>query len=139
MAWSSRQVYDVTRIMIYALLGIFLICMVIAAVTGGSRFYQFYDIATIIAQLVMFAGAIVAPIAAIAGARAYRTGQFERKRKPQEAATAEQDRLQRIYNQLSSEDESYLREQLAQHNLSLGEDNDISTGDDAVSQSGKQS
>lgn len=136
MAWSSRQVYDVTRIMIYALLGIFLICTLIAAVTGGSRFYQFYDMATIIAQLVMFAGAIVAPIAAIAGARAYKTGQFERKRKLQDSATTDQDRLQRIYNQLSSEDESYLREQLAQNNLSLSEDGDISDTDESVAKNG---
>lgn len=32
MAWTSRQIYDVTRIMIYALVGIFLICALVAAV-----------------------------------------------------------------------------------------------------------
>jgi hypothetical protein len=67
----------------------------------------------------MFIGAVVAPTAAIAGAHAYYTGQFKRKRKPQINVTpTEEDRLQRIYNQLSSDDEAYLREQLAQQRLS---------------------
>ena len=80
MAWTSRQIYDVTRIMIYALVGIFLICALVAAVPG-ARWYELYEMATIIAQLVMFAGAIVAPIAAIAGAHVYYTGQRGRKQK----------------------------------------------------------
>lgn len=137
MAWTSRQIYDVTRIMIYALAGIFLICALVAAVPG-ARWYELYEMATIIAQLVMFAGAIVAPIAAIAGAHVYYTGQRGRKQKEHDHDSSADDRLQRIYNQLSSEDETYLRSHIAQNNLSLDEADEISAVDDVASQRGKQ-
>lgn len=127
MAWSSHRVYDVTRLVIYALVGIFLISTLVAAISG-PRWYNIYDLATLIARITMFVGAVVAPTAAIAGAHAYYTGQFKRKRKPQINVTpTEEDRLQRIYNQLSSDDEAYLREQLTQQRLSEADAGEILT------------
>ncbi|QPC83235.1 hypothetical protein G4Y79_02340 [Phototrophicus methaneseepsis] len=130
MAWSSRRIYELARIMIYALLGIFLICVLIAAVTGMYG-YAIYEVVTIIARGTMIAGAVVAPIAAIAGAHAFYTGQLQRKRK-QPPEVSDVDQLQRIYNQLSSEDENYLRNQLAQQRLAmLDEDEEAGAASDA--------